>query len=118
MPAHQGGEDERPGRAEGLRESMVVCSSCDVGGCRRGCGRADEDRAKMAGADLHIVRIGPAPTMPAMSVPARILVVEDEPQLRGLLRLYLEREGHEVVDRCRRWPERHRRRPTRHRATS
>jgi DNA-binding response OmpR family regulator len=29
---------------------------------------------------------------------ARILVVEDEPQLRGLLRLYLEREGHEVVD--------------------
>ena len=33
-----------------------------------------------------------------MASPARILVVEDEPQLRGLLRLYLEREGHEVVD--------------------
>ena len=29
---------------------------------------------------------------------ARILVVEDEPQLRGLLRLYLEREGHAVTD--------------------
>jgi len=29
---------------------------------------------------------------------ARILIVEDEPQLRGLLRLYLEREGHEVTD--------------------
>jgi DNA-binding response OmpR family regulator len=29
---------------------------------------------------------------------ARILVVEDEPQLRGLLRLYLEREGHRVTD--------------------
>jgi two-component system, OmpR family, response regulator len=29
---------------------------------------------------------------------ARILVVEDEPQLRGLLRLYLEREGHDVTD--------------------
>lgn len=34
----------------------------------------------------------------AMSAPARILVVEDEPQLRGLLRLYLEREGHRVID--------------------
>jgi DNA-binding response OmpR family regulator len=33
-----------------------------------------------------------------MRTPARILVVEDEPQLRGLLRLYLEREGHEVTD--------------------
>jgi DNA-binding response OmpR family regulator len=29
---------------------------------------------------------------------ARILVVEDEPQLRALLRLYLEREGHAVTD--------------------
>lgn len=29
---------------------------------------------------------------------ARILVVEDEPQLRALLRLYLEREGHVVTD--------------------
>ena len=29
---------------------------------------------------------------------ARILVVEDEPRLRELLRLYLEREGHEVTD--------------------
>jgi DNA-binding response OmpR family regulator len=29
---------------------------------------------------------------------ARILVVEDEPQLRSLLRLYLEREGHLVTD--------------------
>jgi two-component system OmpR family response regulator len=34
--------------------------------------------------------------MPAMK--AHILVVEDEPQLRALLRLYLEREGHEVSD--------------------
>jgi len=34
--------------------------------------------------------------MPAMR--ARILVVEDEPQLRNLLRLYLEREGHVVAD--------------------
>ncbi len=33
-----------------------------------------------------------------MSAPARILVVEDEPQLRGLLRLYLERDGHSVTD--------------------
>lgn len=29
---------------------------------------------------------------------ARILVVEDEPQLRALLRLYLERDGHRVTD--------------------
>ena len=29
---------------------------------------------------------------------ARILIVEDEPQLRGLLRLYLERDGHRVVE--------------------
>jgi len=29
---------------------------------------------------------------------ARILVVEDEPQLRNLLRLYLERDGHRVTD--------------------
>jgi DNA-binding response OmpR family regulator len=29
---------------------------------------------------------------------ASILVVEDEPQLRGLMRLYLEREGHQVTD--------------------
>ena len=29
---------------------------------------------------------------------ARILIVEDEPQLRGLLRLYLERAGYEVTD--------------------
>jgi DNA-binding response OmpR family regulator len=29
---------------------------------------------------------------------ARILIVEDEPQLRALLRLYLEREGHQVTD--------------------
>jgi two-component system OmpR family response regulator len=34
--------------------------------------------------------------MPPMK--AHILVVEDEPQLRALLRLYLEREGHEVTD--------------------
>jgi DNA-binding response OmpR family regulator len=34
--------------------------------------------------------------MRAMS--ARILVVEDEPQLRNLLRLYLERDGHRVTD--------------------
>ena len=33
-----------------------------------------------------------------MHAPARILVVEDEPQLRGLLRLYLEREGLRVTD--------------------
>ena len=29
---------------------------------------------------------------------ARILIVEDEPQLRALLRLYLEREGYQVTD--------------------
>jgi two-component system response regulator RegX3 len=29
---------------------------------------------------------------------ARILVVEDEPRLRALLRLYLEREGYDVTD--------------------
>jgi DNA-binding response OmpR family regulator len=34
--------------------------------------------------------------MPAMT--ARILVVEDEPRLRELLRLYLERDGHQVAD--------------------
>ena len=36
-------------------------------------------------------------TMRAMTS-ARILVVEDEPRLRELLRLYLEREGHRVTD--------------------
>jgi DNA-binding response OmpR family regulator len=35
-------------------------------------------------------------TMPPMK--ASILVVEDEPQLRGLIRLYLERDGHQVTD--------------------
>ena len=33
-----------------------------------------------------------------MGQQARILVVEDEPRLRSLLRLYLEREGHKVTD--------------------
>jgi DNA-binding response OmpR family regulator len=33
-----------------------------------------------------------------MRAMAHILVIEDEPQLRGLLRLYLEREGHRVTD--------------------
>ena len=33
-----------------------------------------------------------------MRANASILVVEDEPQLRGLLRLYLEREGYQVTD--------------------
>jgi DNA-binding response OmpR family regulator len=33
-----------------------------------------------------------------MSPAARILVVEDEPQLRNLLRLYLERDGHRVTE--------------------
>jgi len=33
-----------------------------------------------------------------MNDPARILVVEDEPQLRALLRLYLERAGYDVTD--------------------
>jgi len=33
-----------------------------------------------------------------MRANANILVVEDEPQLRGLLRLYLEREGYRVTD--------------------
>jgi DNA-binding response OmpR family regulator len=33
-----------------------------------------------------------------MTALARILVVEDEPQLRSLLRLYLERDGHRVTD--------------------
>jgi DNA-binding response OmpR family regulator len=36
--------------------------------------------------------------MPLMPDPARILIVEDEPQLRALLRLYLERDGHAVTD--------------------
>jgi DNA-binding response OmpR family regulator len=36
--------------------------------------------------------------MPRMAERARILVVEDEPQLRALLRLYLEREGYAVTD--------------------
>lgn len=35
--------------------------------------------------------------MPAMSSPARILVVEDEVRLADLLRLYLERDGHTVT---------------------
>jgi DNA-binding response OmpR family regulator len=30
--------------------------------------------------------------------PARILIVEDEPRLRALLRLYLERDGHRVTE--------------------
>src|SRR5437868_787783 len=33
-----------------------------------------------------------------MGQQAHILVVEDEPRLRSLLRLYLEREGHKVTD--------------------
>src|ERR687896_1658141 len=33
-----------------------------------------------------------------MNSGARILVVEDEPQLRNLLRLYLERDGHRVTE--------------------
>jgi DNA-binding response OmpR family regulator len=33
-----------------------------------------------------------------MSPQGRILIVEDEPQLRALLRLYLEREGYRVTD--------------------
>jgi DNA-binding response OmpR family regulator len=33
-----------------------------------------------------------------MASKSRILVVEDEPRLRGLLRLYLEREGYVVTD--------------------
>jgi DNA-binding response OmpR family regulator len=33
-----------------------------------------------------------------MAPRARILVVEDEPRLRSLLRLYLEREGYAVID--------------------
>ncbi len=33
-----------------------------------------------------------------MASRARILIVEDEPRLRGLLRLYLEREGYAVTD--------------------
>jgi DNA-binding response OmpR family regulator len=33
-----------------------------------------------------------------MPDPARVLIVEDEPQLRALLRLYLEREGYRVTD--------------------
>ena len=33
-----------------------------------------------------------------MTAGARILVVEDEPQLRNLLRLYLERDGHRVIE--------------------
>lgn len=33
-----------------------------------------------------------------MAQRARILVVEDEPQLRALLRLYLERDGHRVTE--------------------
>ena len=32
-----------------------------------------------------------------MIAPARILVVEDEPRLGELLRLYLERDGYEVT---------------------
>ena len=32
------------------------------------------------------------------TIPARILVVEDEPRLRSLLRLYLERDGHHVTE--------------------
>ena len=35
--------------------------------------------------------------MPPMVAPARILVVEDEPRLGELLRLYLERDGHAVT---------------------
>jgi DNA-binding response OmpR family regulator len=33
-----------------------------------------------------------------MPDPARVLIVEDEPQLRALLRLYLERQGYRVTD--------------------
>lgn len=33
-----------------------------------------------------------------MTAQAKILVIEDEPQLRALLRLYLEREGYRVTD--------------------
>jgi DNA-binding response OmpR family regulator len=36
--------------------------------------------------------------MPRVATRARILIVEDEPRLRALLRLYLEREGYAVTD--------------------
>jgi|SRR5579859_3800085 len=36
--------------------------------------------------------------MPRVAIRARILIVEDEPRLRALLRLYLEREGYAVTD--------------------
>jgi two-component system response regulator RegX3 len=36
--------------------------------------------------------------MRGMAERARILIVEDEPQLRALLRLYLERDGYRVTD--------------------
>ena len=36
--------------------------------------------------------------MPCVATRARILIVEDEPRLRSLLRLYLEREGYAVTD--------------------
>jgi DNA-binding response OmpR family regulator len=38
------------------------------------------------------------PCMTGRTVRARILVVEDEARLRGLLRLYLERAGYEVIE--------------------
>jgi len=36
--------------------------------------------------------------MPRVATRARILIVEDEPRLRALLRLYLERDGYAVTD--------------------
>ena len=52
-----------------------------------------------------------------MIAPARILVVEDEPRLGELLRLYLERDGYAVTVVARR-PVGHRRGRCRARSTS
>ncbi|MGH2463668.1 MAG: response regulator transcription factor, partial [Candidatus Limnocylindria bacterium] len=40
----------------------------------------------------------PSTSRPNRAAKPRILIVEDEPQLRALLRLYLEREGYAVTD--------------------
>lgn len=48
--------------------------------------------------DFLIARARAAPHQPAMSIPARIMVIEDDPAIRRLLRVTLERAGHAVAE--------------------
>jgi len=48
--------------------------------------------------DFLIAQALAAPHQPGMSIPARIMVIEDDPAIRRLLRVTLERAGHAVAE--------------------